>query len=202
MSATNSVILPEPLPYPKIYDIKDLEEIKNKFCYVLDSYPLEGVALVIARQNEHVCIRVADWSGKIIDLEKDNKYQKYLELIMKEYCGRVVMTMKLISIPKAIFYFSADNNIPRLVDMRLSINKFCGPGYLQDFFGKQGIPVQKGVGDPVVIDDVNYNMITSGKGDYVAGNYILKPSAFKFIIREEEVVPLYGMIKHEIKPTA
>ncbi len=194
-----NLILPEPLPYPLIHKLDVIAEIKNKFCYVIEEYPLEGIAMIIVRQHDYIGIRLADFNGKLIDVnDKGHKLYQYIEQIMKEYNQRIITTLKLIGIPKVVLYFSADAGIARLVDLRLSINKFCGPGYLHDFFAPQGIPVQNKV-DTVILDEEQIENIQNAKGDYHKGSFFLKPSAFKFIIRDNIIIPLYGAIKHEIK---
>lgn len=188
--------LPDPLPYPTIRPIQELQELVNKFCYVFRAYPRKGVCLTIVRAEGEVCIRLADWEGKLLSVQ-DNQ-SSFIDQIMTEYSRKITTTMRVIGVPRAIFYFSEDNG-PRLVDMRLSINKFCGPGYLADFFGKQDIPTQERIGEPIHLKPEEIKKIATGEGIYTHSSYIVKPSAFKSIIRENNVYPMYGVIDREAK---
>jgi hypothetical protein len=190
--------IPSSLPYPMVLPFSEVPELKNRFCYIIKAYPLTGISLTILRDNGMVMIRFADFLGNELDIENPiYKSASYMAMLMQNV-NRIITTMKYIGIPKAMFYFSIDKDNPRLIDMRLGINKFCGPGYLNDFFGKQGVLTQEVVGSPMVLDENNVKLLLSGSGEYVDRNFILKSSAFKTIIRGDNIVPLYGLIKHEI----
>jgi hypothetical protein len=180
--------IPDVLPYPKLYQLKDIPEFKNKFCYILKSFPDNGLSVLILRDKGDICVRMGDFSGNIIDLNQPNDYVKQVS----GFLSKIVTTMRCIAIPKAIFYFSNDNGVARLVDMRLNTNKFCGPGYLYDFFGKQDIPVQVRIGEPIILDDTVISDLLCHQNAY-KDNCVIKPSAFKTIIREDQIVPLYGV---------
>jgi hypothetical protein len=187
----STIELPDPLPYPKLLPFND-SQLSGKFCYIFKKYSTtKGVTAVIFRQSDIVTIRMADFTGKILDAKEVSKE-------VMEYTSRCAYTMKCSRVPKAIFYFSMDEKI-RLVDMRLSINKFCSPGYLRDFYGKQGIPTQEAVGDPVILAGDVLSAILEGKGDYSYKKFIIKPSAFKFICRGDDILPQYGVVEDETK---
>lgn len=193
---TQAIIeIPDSLPYPGVLPFTELKEIHSKFCYVFKAYPMEGISTTIARDHKNgiCCIRLADFKGNTIPPDNLGKHKDIVEEIMTKYSHKIIHTLKLIGVPKAIFYFS-QSDIPRLVDIRLSNNKFCGPGYLSDFFGKLGIPIQERVGDPVVLNEEKTNQIINHVGIYTNKAHILKPSAFKFILRGEDVFPAYGVI--------
>ncbi len=178
----NIIELPDLLPYPIIQSISDVKELDNKFCYILKHYPNCGIQMLIVRDKGQVCLRLADWNAKDVNpLEKNNAF---LEQVVG-YSQIISSFMKYAGIPKALYYFSNDLGTARLVDMRLSINKFCG---------KAGVPVQERVGDPIILNKENIDLIMSGSGVYVHNKYIVKPSVFKFIVRGEEVFPMYGNI--------
>ena len=199
MTTMKEIELPDPLPYPPLHLITNIPEISGKFCYILKHYLYEGIGLVVTRKAGDVCMRISDWEGNILQIESPGKYQSIIESVMTQYSHKIIVTMKLIGIPRAIFYFS-NNPVPCLVDMRLSANKFCGPGYLADFFGKQGIPIQERVGDPVMLDKEHFEKITQHVGIYSDPRFIVKPSVFKTIIRGDKILPLYG-ITNETVPT-
>jgi len=183
----SKIEIPECLPYPKITTIQDTPELRNKFCYVVKAYSQQGIIMLVVRQAGEVCIRMFDFDAKMLDLEKD---KGCLPQIV-EQSPKIVKLMNLIGIPKALLYFSDDSGTPRLVDVRLSLNKFVGPGFLGDFFGKI-VPIQERIGDPLVLSDEVMEMISKCEGVF-SQDVIVKPSAFKTIIRKEEMVPLYGV---------
>lgn len=188
---------PAILPYPAILDVKDVPELATKFCYVFKDYGNSGLTLVIKREAGSVYLKLADWSGKEM---KPETVSKDVSQIMTEQSHRIILTMKLIGIPQAIFYFSSNS---LLVDMRLSMNKFCGPGYLGDFFGKQGIPMQERVGEPVFLKSEELGKIRQGQGVYKGQKgFILKPSAFKFMVRNDVILPVYGRVTCETNTTS
>ena len=195
-----TIKLPESLPYAEIMPVDQVKQLDNKFCYVIEEYPRSGIGFLVLRQHEHVCIRLSDFKGNIIDANDPGEFGKDIKEIMSNYSQRIITTMSIINIPQALFYFSCGEKT-QLVDMMLSINRFCGPGYLGDFFGKQGIPTQEVVGTPCVLNKENLSKISSGVGTYEFGRFILKPSVFKFMIRDDTVVPMYGRVWHETKAT-
>jgi hypothetical protein len=193
MSDSQIIDIPDSLPYPPLLPLETVSEFRNKFCYILKSYSLNGIALMVVRSTGNVCIRFSDFAGNILTLQ-DPKYGKVIAKVMEEHSGRIVTTMQLIKIPQAIFYFSINHDVNRLVDVRLSMNKFCSPGYLNDFFGRQGIPQQERVGEPVVLDESVMERLSKRVIPYEGDSFIIKPSAFKSIVWKDEIVPLYGVI--------
>ena len=190
---TNTEIdLPDPIPYYKFLSLNDGIEIKHKYAYVIKRYPAEGIMLIISRKEDIVTIRMADFNGNIINSEKAVE-DKSVNQIM-QYSVKIISTLKYIGISNAIFYFSKDGDIMRLVDIRVSLNKMASPGYIADFFAKQGIPTQEAIGKPIVIDDEGLKLLTDGVGDYKDKNYILKPTVPKSIIKDNIVIPLYVVI--------
>lgn len=194
------VEIPEPLPYPVIQPFEAVTQLNNLFCYVLKQYPLEGISLTVVRKDGNVCVRIADWTGKLIDAATGEK-DPFISQIMKETCPRLVLTMQLIGIPKALFYFSRDDK-PRLVDVVLTATKFVSPGFLFDFFGKQGLDIQQIVGNPVFLSPEEVERIKTKVGVYVHDKYIIKPSQFKFIVNGVEATPMYGVLTCETKPAS
>ena len=173
-------MIPESLPYPKIYELGQVPELKDKYCYIVKSYPLSGLAIMVYRDNDDLYLRFTDFNG----VEADPVEGRLLDII--------ITVMKTANIKQSMFYFSEN----RLVDIRLSLNKFCSPGFIKDIFGKAGIPIQEEIGRPIQLDENNMGLILSGDGEYGCG-IIVKPSTFKSIIRND-VIPMYGA-RHEIK---
>jgi hypothetical protein len=190
-----TIEIPALLPYPKIYPLSDIPEILNRICYIIEVYSLDGVGVVVSRDTGDICFRLCDFSGKL--LEPDNKkYHRMFKIIFEKFMPRLIQTMQIISIAKGQFYFSCIES-PILVDLRLSLNKFCSPGYLEDIFGRQGLLVQKSVGKPILLDEQNLKKVRDGVGIYESGHFIIKPSTFKSIIRGDEVLPMYGVLNNE-----
>lgn len=196
MSMAKTTRLPDVLPYSSFLDFsKHIAQFKNMFCYVLRGYSRKGVAVMIYRESGDVFARTADFNGKALEPVND----KAAAIVMEKYLNRLVFTMKTIRLNQAIYYFSGESDFI-LVDMRLALDKFCGPGYLNDFFGKQGIPIQTSINQPIILTDENIEMLLDGKGDY-SGPVILKPSAFKFTMEGGQPTPLYGAIREIKIPT-
>lgn len=194
----NIIDIPDSLPYPKISSFNEVRELNNKFVYVFKKYPCEGIGLLIKRGHDTVCIRLSDFVGNMLQPTDNNVLQPYVEEVMNKHSARLSITLRLMGVDQAIFYFAADNGVARLVDIRFH-GKFCGPGALADYFGRQGIPIQERIGDPIILNDDNLRLIMSGGADYVHEEYIVKPSAFKFMVRDEIMVPMYGIIQNASK---
>ena len=186
--------IPDFIPYSPLFKLEDMKQLRGKLCYILKYYPETGISMIVSRNDNNVAIRLADFSGNFIDPQ--NEQDQYVTQIMMEYSRKIILTMRLINIPKALFYFSSDNGIARLVDMRLSLNKFCGPGFLADIFGKQGIHIQERIGDPIQLDESNQKKLLDGIGDY-SGGLVIKPSVFKFIVDGDKIHPMYGVVRYE-----
>lgn len=195
---SKTIEIPTLLPYPPLHPLKDVPEILDRICYIIEPYPLEGVGVVVSRDTGDVCFRLCNFDGNPLEPE-DEKYSEMFEVIFKKLIPRVVYTMKLIGIAMGQFYFACIED-PILVDLQLSMNKFCSPGYLEDIFGKQGLPVQKNVDRPILLDKENLKKLKDGVGNYKSGHFIIKPSTFKSIIRGDKILPMYGVLNNETQP--
>jgi hypothetical protein len=185
------VEIPDLLPYPDILNLDECPELNNKLCFVIKRYPLSGIMMMIVRhkmtKDNLVTINLADFSGN-----KEVVSEEQTKQVM-QYSQKIVLTMKLTGIPKAIFYFSINNN-PMLVDIRLSQNKFISPGYITDFYGKQGIPIQESINKPIIMSDDNIKMLKSAIGDYSSGKFILKSSVPNIVTKNDQILPTYAFI--------
>jgi hypothetical protein len=168
-------MIPEILPYPKLLNIREVEELKDRFCYVIEKYPLEGYVLLVYRSEGDVTIRVADWGSNKLEPDEDNT----------RYINNIVTIMSTIKLQQALYYFSDG----KLVDVRISLNKFCGPGFIKDVFGQAKIPIQNDINKPLVIND-DFKVSSHN-------NTIIKPSSFKSIVRDDVLLPMYGVIENE-----
>ena len=75
--------------------------------------------------------------------------------------------------------------------MRISANKFAGPGYINDFFGKQ-MDTQDIIQPGVILTEENLLSLREKEKEF-----ILKPSRFKFTMEGDEVLPMYGRVIDE-----
>ncbi len=80
----------------------------------------------------------------------------------------------------------------QLVDIRLSLDKFSGPGMVRDLFSKV-IPTQE-VMKVEILDDQSLEAIKNGVGNY-SGDLIIKASTFSTIIRDQELIPSYAIVQ-------
>lgn len=174
-----NIEIPELLPYPPIYDIKDNFNIFNKmYCYVIDKYNInDGCNLYIGFRDEYQFVRISDFSGNVID-HKD--YSDNDKIIMS-YVDKLSNLMKLSKIIEMSFYFSYED-YPILVDVMVSINKMLSPGMLRDLFSK--VVKTQQVHSIEVIDESILDKF----------NIILKPSRFKYMFDKNGFSPLYGIM--------
>lgn len=189
-----TIDIPASLPYPDIYPINEVNELKDNLCYVIEKYPLRGIGVIVVRKDDNVCIRFSDFHGNILRPD-DGKYIQMINKVMDVSVPRIIATMMATRIPKSLYYFSGDD--PVLVDMRASLNKYSSPGFLADIFGKQGVKTQKIIGKPILVNDENLAMLRESKGDYSSGSFILKTVKFKSIMRGDNMLPLYGIVTNE-----
>jgi len=183
--------LPSILSYPKVLDFQNIPEIMGKFVYVIKNYENDGLAIMVKRSDDQVYLTIGDWDGNNIDLTKEHPLEPAVLEFMEKYSSQFVTMLSILKIPQVMAYFSVSDYEMKLVDLRLSLNKFCGPGMLHDLFGKI-VPIQEVVKTETITDDVA-KAIKKGKGSY-KGDLILKCSAFKTVTRGKNLLPLYAKI--------
>lgn len=168
--------IPDVLSYPNILDVEDVPEIAERYVYAIRGYELSGVTVLAFIKDDQIGIRVGDWDGNVLDPRKlDDKYHSYINKISK--------LMYAAKIAQAQFYFSGYT----LVDIRTSVNQFVGPGMIKDLC--ENIMQTQEV---ISIGSLNEEFL-AGLREY---NYIiLKHSSFKIIIRENEAIPLYAIVR-------
>lgn len=187
MSKISIPPLPTLLSYPKILSLNEVPELGGKFVYFVRAYPLQGLAVMIVRQKEDIFIRIGDWDGKVINPTESAVATEFV----KKFSPHFVSLMASAKIPQAIFYVSVNGAEMRLVDIRLSLNKFSGPGMVRDLFSKI-IDTQ----EVIKIDNLTPEAMTAIKnneGSYT-GSLIVKPSAFKTLDRNKVMYPMYGQV--------
>lgn len=181
--------LPSLLPLPRPISIEEFPGIRGMFCYVIEHYGHTGLSLMIKRDGENVVMTIGDWDGNIIPLD-DVKHP--LNIVANACLNSVAImayqVLKHIKVDQAILYFATVGDKFILVDTRVSLNKFVGPGMLQDIFGKV-LETQK----VICIETLNDAIIDSimvGR-DQFAPSIILKPSRFRFATLGNDPIPLY-----------
>lgn len=183
--------IPSVLSYPEILDFKELvKHINGKLVYPIKYYPLEGFSIVLYRDHDDIAIKIGDWDGNIINLEKHKNGPK-ITAYLNDHLREIITIIKYVNIPQAQLYFSVGDKI-RLVDLRVSQNKFMGPGMLKELFSKT-LDVQEEVQKPILINDENVNLIKEGVGPF-KGNVIVKTSYFGTLEKEKTLLPLYGKV--------
>jgi len=182
---TVSTLLPLPRPIP----IDEFMGIQGMFCYIIEHYGNSGLALLIQRTGTNVAMSIGDWDGNVIAPD-DAKHPMHIKVnaCLNSVAIMAYQVLKHIVVDQAIFYFATINDRFVLVDVRLSLNKFIGPGMLQDVFGKV-LETQK----IICVEILNSTIMDSimvGR-DQFAPSVILKPSRFRFATVGTDPVPLY-----------
>lgn len=194
-----TITLPDLLPYPKILKFDDYKKnFNNLLCYIIKPYKLSGISAVVNRAHNNVMIRFSDFDGNQIDIN-DDKYKTYSEQINK-YVNFVADFMKYARILNAQYYFSIDNSEITLVDIRIAPRKFCSHGYVRDFFGR-GIKVVEDIIKPFNITDEIVSNISNGIEPFNQRVFI-KPTSFKFIVEDVNVIPLYAEVNNAPEPNS
>jgi hypothetical protein len=178
--------LPRPIP------IEDYDGIAGLFCYVIKHYGYSGVACLISRdtKQDQISIAIGDWKGNIVDLsDKKHALIEVAYRFIDKHGDGLTRLMHAIQLTQAIFYFVPKNNGEFiLVDLRMSLNKFVGPGMLRDIFGS--VVETQDVIEVAHLDEPRLKSIREGKGIY-SGSLILKPSKYRSITVGNNQSPLY-----------
>ena len=160
--------LPSLLPYPKIDALTKEHPINGVFSYIQEMPQLGGLALVIKMPSKsgEVAFKPGKWDGSAIPDESMRDVANFVG----DVGVKLANIMYLVKVDQAIFYISNDH---KLVDVRTSLNKWLGPGMVENVFSKV-ISTPRTIEIASITDDV-YNAIMSNKGKY-SGNLLIKPS--------------------------
>jgi hypothetical protein len=180
--------IPAFLNYPFFvpYDLS----IKGTFCYIIEHYGMNGLAVLISRDSskENVVVKFGDWDGNVIDIKsKDGFYDKLADTFLTKYFSPFLSIMATINLQQAQFYFAASDEL-MLVDIHLAANKMASPGFVRDMFSN--ICTTQIVKKIEIIDDRVIEQIESNSGSY-SGNLIIKPSKFRMCDHDGVYRPLY-----------
>lgn len=182
--------LPTLLSYPKVLTLDEMPELAGKFVYFIRGYTLQGLAVLIVRQKDDVYMRIGDWDGKVINPSDSEAATTFV----KKHSPHFISLMSSAKIQQAIFYMSVSGQDIRLVDIRMSLNKFSGPGMVRDLFAKI-IDTQ----EVIKIDNLTpeaMQAIKNNSGTFT-GDLMIKPSAFKVVEHDRIMYPMYGLVKRK-----
>ena len=184
--------LPSILAYPEVLGYDDVPEIKGQFVYIIEDYPDQGLAVMIKRDEGTVHLGIGDWEGATIDFEKaTHPLYPAAHLFATEHAPEFIEMMRLLAIQQMMVYIAVEEDDWQLTDLRVSLDKFYGPGMVRDLFGKI-FPTQV-VRKIVSLNEDTIAALEEGKGSY-QGDLILKCSKFKTISREKRLLPLYARV--------
>ena len=165
------------LLYPPMSN--DIGLVRGLFCYFIKPYKLSGVSCMVARSAGDVRVTVGNWDGESTDLRVNSGATVIANEFIKNYMAMLVQYTKLVGVDKIIYYFTLnDDNSLTLVDARLSVNKFLGPGMLRDVFGKQ-INTQEVLCIEMLSDKIQDRLNVGA--DMFSDGVIIKPSRFRFL---------------------
>lgn len=190
--------IPQVLKHPGYIPLESALSIKNVYCYVVKHYGDDGLSALIYREpkNDQVSLLFGDWKGNNLDIQ--GKEETRLTELANQFVNKdfilLLNIMFTIKIPQAQFFFGIDDDGLVLTDMQLSLNKFAGPGMIQDIFGK-AYRTQE-IKKVESIDDRALEYINMGTGSY-DGDLILKPSKFRMHHNQEADTyqPLYVEVR-------
>jgi hypothetical protein len=183
--------MPSMMAYPHLFKFGEID-IQNMFCYVLEHPGKSGLSCIIFRdvENDKVSIQMGDWEGNILDLgDKDNPLSDIANKFLAAHGNDLYAMMKTAAVSQAMFYikFGADMKF-NLIDVRLSANKFAGPGFCRDIFGKV-IEFAEVIAIEIMTDEL-LKFIEDGNGNF-ARDLIIKPSKYRNAMVNGEEWPLY-----------
>jgi hypothetical protein len=171
----------------------DTTLIAGMLCYVIRYYQNVGISCLITHNNGEVMVSVGDWSGRTIDLiDTKDPLSLIATNFLQKHAKRLISISNAAGVKQAIYYFTFDADILTLVDIRLSLNKFLGPGMIRDVFGKVFDTQQILKVDSMT--DQLLDQIKNKSGNYSNG-VIIKPSRFRSIIIKDKPIPLYVEIQ-------
>ncbi len=144
----------------------DVSLIAGVYCHLLRLYQ-PTCSILISRQKGKVGVVMAGTDAKQVDPGSLPEGEQLLVEFFPKLCN----LLAAIHLDQAQFYFGGPELT--LTDVRVSANKFAGPGMLTDVFGRVvPTPTQLVV---ETIDERAAAAITAGSGTY-AGNLSIRPS--------------------------
>jgi hypothetical protein len=183
ISKTIPVMLPHPEP------LSDTSFVSGMLCYVVKYYQNVGISCLISRKEGDVAVSMGDWNGNTIDLSNTKDSLSLVAIdFLQHQAKRLITISHAAGVNQAIYYFALDTGIPVLVDIRMSLNKFLGPGMVRDVFGKT-FDTQQVLKIDVMSEQL-LEQIKNGVGNFSSG-VIIKPSRSRFMEVNGQPTPLY-----------
>jgi len=183
---SESPLVPALLPYDVPPGLAAVPELMGKLVYVQRLWRAPGPSLLIYRDpaRDLLALRCGDWEGTT--LEPAGQMLSYLN----KHGASLLRLCKAVRLCQVQLYLSDDL---RLVDARVSLNKFCGPGMLKDLFGPV-VPVLETIAiEP--LDERVFGAIEGGVGTY-SGDLLVKPSKYQHREAAPGVyAPLHAMVR-------
>jgi hypothetical protein len=181
-----SKIVPAMLPHPE--PLSNTALVSNMLCYIVKYYQNIGISCLISHNKDDVVVLMGDWNGNVIDLGGKDPLVLIVIDFLQNQAKRLLAISNAAGVKQAIYYFALDTGIPVLVDIRLSLNKFLGPGMIRDVFGKT-FDTQQILKIDVMSEQL-LEQIKNRAGNY-SGGVIIKPSRSRFMEVNDKPVPLY-----------
>ena len=187
--------LPQLLKYPPL--LTNLQQVKDIFCYILRHPGDDGLSVLIYRQpeNDQVVVICGDWHGTKLDLvDSDSPLADIASEFVTGQAIKFYEMMRLVGVDQAQFFFGQDDEGLLLYDVQLSLNKFAGPGMINDVFSKIfRTPTTLKI---EAVDDRALEYIEKGTGSY-EGDLLIKPSRFRMYHDQEKNTysPLYVEVR-------
>ena len=179
--------IPVMLPHPE--PLSNTALIAGMLCYVIKYYQNIGISCLITHYDGDVTVTMGDWNGQTIDLASTKDSLSLIAIdFLQHQAKRLIAISHAAGVKQAIYYFALDTGVPVLVDIRLSLNKFLGPGMVRDVFGRTFDTQQILKID--VISEQLLEQINNGVGNFSSG-VIIKPSRSRFVEVDGNPAPLY-----------
>ena len=169
--------------------LSDATLVSGMLCYVIRYYQNIGISCLITHHDGDVSVTMGDWKGSIVDLANPKDSMSLIAIdFLQNQAQRLIAISNAAGVKQAIYYFAFDTGVPVLVDIRLSLNKFLGPGMIRDVFGRTFTTQQVLTID--VISEHLLEKIHAGAGHFSEG-VIIKPSRSRFTEVDGQPVPVY-----------
>ena len=147
--------------------------------------------MVVSRRDESISVQFGDWQGVIVDPDDStHPFHGQIIQLLEHSFPKLITLMRTIRLGQAEFYFSTGLV---LMDVRLELNRYAGPGMITDVFGKlvdtpETIKIE-------VLDQRAMDFITKGTGSY-EGDLLLKPSRSRpYELPDGSYVPFYVAVR-------
>lgn len=173
------------LAHPVIDEFGPESPLNGVFCYIQEYHAEEGYSVIIRRDGHGgLTIRIGDWAGN--DLSPgDPLWSKILDGTESGVNFYTIAGIMAVSkVYQAQFFVSMPDKV--LVDVRMSLNKWLGPGMIEGLFGKMCRTAKT-----LLITNLTPDIVAQldNKSGIFNGNLLLRPSSFRC---NEDLRPTYA----------